>query len=452
MNFKNFSFKKYVNDTLDDLHFTNPTSIQEKVIPLIKKHKNVIALAHTGTGKTHSFLLPILNNIDFEQPNKVQALIIVPTRELAKQIFENVKPFIKHEPRISVGLYIGGEDIKKDQEALNKKQPTIAIGTPTRLNELYSMDALKLTSANYVVVDECDMIFDLGFIEEVDFILHKMKKDLVLSFFSATINSPLQHYLKKYIKNSYFVDDSQSKPSTSNVKHILIDTKNKELELTLANIVKSINPFLVLIFVNNKNDVSKIVHILRKQGVDHVGEMHADLQPRTRTSMLKRIKNNEFKYVVATDVAARGVDIEGVTHVISINLPRDLSYYIHRSGRTGRNKLHGISYILDNIENKAQIQQLEQLGINFAIAKFNDGQLTEITPKTKKKKPVDVDNESQQVLNKYKNVKIKPGYKKKRKAELDQIKKKKRRKHIQESIDKIKKDKYKKRREVLFDE
>ncbi|PPE05193.1 DEAD/DEAH box helicase [Williamsoniiplasma lucivorax] len=452
MNFNNFGFKKYVNDTLQDLHFVEPTSVQQKVIPLIKKHKNVIALAHTGTGKTHAFLLPILNNLNFEQTNKVQALIVVPTRELAKQIYDNVKPFLKHEPRMSVGLYIGGEDIKKDQEALNKNQPTIAIGTPTRLKELYVLDALKLTSANYVVVDECDMIFDLGFIEDVDFILAKMKKDLVLSFFSATINQQLQQYLKKYIKESFFIDDSQSKPTNSNVKHLLIDTKNKELELTLANIVKSINPFLVLIFVNNKNDVSKIVTILRKQGIDHIGELHGDLQPRTRTAMLKRVKNNEFKYVVATDVAARGVDIEGVSHVISINLPKDLSYYIHRSGRTGRNKLTGISYVLDNIENKDRIQQLTDQGIEFAVAKFVDGHLTEVKAKVKKKRQVELDQESQKVLNKYKNTKIKPGYKKKRKSELDKIKKKIRRKHIQESIDKIKKGKYKKRREKLFDE
>ncbi|ATZ18784.1 ATP-dependent RNA helicase [Williamsoniiplasma somnilux] len=455
MLFSSFGFKKYINDTLFDIGFETPTSIQNKVIPLIKKHKNVIGLAHTGTGKTHSFLLPILNNLDLNvsfEKRHVQAIIIAPTRELAKQIFDNIKPFQKQESKITCGLFIGGEDINKNISNLRKTQPMIVVGTPTRIKELYEQNELRITTASYVVVDECDMIFDLGFIEDVDFMISRVNQNVVISLFSATIDENLRPFIKKYLKNSIFIDDSESIPSTKNVEHILIDTKNKEIELVLSNLVKSINPYMCLIFVNSKDNISSIVKILRKNNVGHVGELHGNLQPRTRMATLKKVKNNDFKYVVATDVAARGVDIEGVSHVISINLPSDSNYYIHRSGRTGRSNLKGKSYVLFNIKNQQRIEELKNKGIEFSIQKLVEGELIDIKQREQKKKKnnLNLDTESKIVISKYKNTKVKPGYKKKRKDELEKIKQKRKREHIKESIAKIKKEKYKRRRSELF--
>lgn len=458
MEFQSFGFKKFINDTIFDLGFETPTSVQEKVIPLIKKHRNVIALAHTGTGKTHSFLLPIINNLDLNvsfDKRRVQALIIAPTRELAKQIFDNIKIFQKNESKITVGLYIGGEDINKSINDLEKTQPMIVVGTPTRLKELYDNNALHLTTADYVVVDECDMIFDLGFIEDVDYMLSKMKQNAVMSLFSATIHENIRSFMKKYLKDAIFIDDSTSIPSNKNISHILIDTKNRETEEVLIKITKSINPFLCLIFVNNKDEVSDIVKMLRKAGVTNVGELHGNLQPRTRMANLKKIKNNEYKYVVATDIAARGVDIIGVTHIISINLPNDLSYYIHRAGRTGRSKFTGISYVLYNVKNQSKIDELKNKGIEFEMQRLVDGELVNLKKRVANKpknNQQNLDPESQVVIAKYKGQKVKPGYKKKRQMELDKIKQKRKRAHIKESIDKIKKAKYKKRREELFED
>ncbi|SRX67601.1 DEAD/DEAH box helicase [Mycoplasma mycoides] len=397
MKFTDFGFKKYIIDTLDQIEFIAPTSIQQKVIPL--------ALAHTGTGKTHSFLLPILNNLKLEEnDNYVQAVIISPTRELSLQIYQNTKLFLKNNPLINCNLFIGGEDISKNIEQLEKKQPHIVIGTPTRLKELYDLNKLRLTTTSYFIIDECDMIFDLGFIEDVDYLISKINQDVTIGIFSATISQQLSVFCKKYIKNAHFIDDSQNKISTSNVKHVLIDTKNKELEQSLIQIINSINPF------------------------------------------------NEFKYLVATDVASRGVDIKGVSHIISINLPSDLTYYIHRSGRTGRNNSTGYSYIIYNLKNKTQIEELIKKGIEFETKKLIDNQLVDIKTNYKKVKVFkELDAESKQVINKYKNKKVKPNYKKKRKQELDKIKQKIRRKHIKENIEKIKKAKYQKRRAELFD-
>ncbi|ADR24327.1 DEAD/DEAH box helicase [Mycoplasma leachii PG50] len=454
MKFTDFGFKKYINDTLDQIEFIAPTSIQKKVIPLLKKHQNVIALAHTGTGKTHSFLLPILNNLKLEEnsDNYVQAVIITPTRELGLQIYQNTKLFFKKNSLISCNLFIGGEDISKNIEQLEKKQPHIVIGTPTRLKELYDLNKLRLTTTSYFIIDECDMIFDLGFIEDVDYLISKINQDVTIGIFSATISQQLSVFCKKYIKNAHFIDDSQNKISTSNVKHILIDTKNKELEQSLIQIINSINPFLCIIFVNQKDEISKIVEILHKNNIKQVAELHGNLQPRLRLSMLKKIQNNEFKYLVATDVASRGVDIKGVSHIISINLPNDLTYYIHRSGRTGRNNSIGYSYIIYNLKNKIQIEELIKKGIEFETKKLIDNQLVDIKTNYKKVKVFkELDAESKQVISKYQNKKVKPGYKKKRKQELDKIKQKIRRKHIKENIEKIKKAKYQKRRSELFD-
>nr|VZK65315.1 DEAD-box ATP-dependent RNA helicase CshB [Mycoplasma feriruminatoris] len=261
MKFTDFGFKKYINDTLEQIEFIAPTSIQKKVIPLLKKHQNVIALAHTGTGKTHSFLLPILNNLDLNNDqNYVQAVIISPTRELALQIYQNTKLFLKNNDLISCNLFIGGEDISKNIEQLDKKQPHIVIGTPTRLKELYDLNKLRLTTTNYLIIDECDMIFELGFIEDVDYLISKINQKTTIGIFSATISQQLTIFCKKYIKNAHFIDDSNNKISTTNVKHVLIDTKNKELEQSLSQIINSINPFYVLFLLIKK---MKLVILLR---------------------------------------------------------------------------------------------------------------------------------------------------------------------------------------------
>ncbi|AHI53740.1 ATP-dependent RNA helicase [Spiroplasma sabaudiense Ar-1343] len=455
MSFEKFGFKKFINDALKSINFLEPTSIQDKVIPKIKKYNNIVAQAHTGTGKTHAFLLPILNNIDILE-KKVQAVIITPTRELARQIYANVNEILNFNSEITKACFIGGQDITKQQESLSKVQPMVVVGTPSRLKELYENGSLKITTTKFLVIDEFDMIFDLGFIEEIDLLLSRINENVNISLFSATLPNELKPFLVKYLNNALFIDDSKNKPSNKNIEHALIWTKNRENQTVFNNLISSINPFIVMIFVNRKDQVKNVVSWLKELDITNVGELHAGLDPRMRSSMQKRIQNNEFKYIVATDIAARGLDINGVSHVISIDLPNDLSYYIHRSGRTGRNNFNGQSFVLHNSDNQNSIDDLRKIGVEFVNYKFIENKLVETTIKTKKPKFYNPNSPgeiaSKKVVAKYKKDKVKPGYKKKRKAELAEIKRKIRRDHIKENISKIKKAKYQKRREEIFED
>ncbi|AKX34010.1 ATP-dependent RNA helicase CshB [Spiroplasma litorale] len=453
MSFEKFGFKKFINDAIVEIGFKEPTGIQNKVIPLLKKYSSVIAQSHTGTGKTHAFLLPVINNIK-QQEKKVQCLIITPTRELARQIFNNTKELLKFNNDINVSMFVGGEDFEKHTNSLLDKQPQIVIGTPSRLKKLYEENYLKLTTSNYVIIDECDMIFDLGFIDEVDFLLSKINKECNISLFSATLNNELKPFLKKYLKNAHYINNLENLSTNKNIEHILIWTRNKDNKEVIRILTEKINPYVCIIFVNKKEEIKSIVNWFKEFKIDNFTELHGDLDPRQRVIIQKRIKNMDFKWIIASDVAARGIDIDGVSHIISVNLPNDLNYYIHRSGRTGRNKYEGISYVLHNSDNQDKINKLKTKNISFTNMKLVNGELIKIEQKQKKqpKENSALATETSKIINKYKSKKIKPGYKKKRKLEIETFKKQLKRKHIKESIEKIKKAKYIKRREDLFEE
>ncbi|ARU91667.1 ATP-dependent RNA helicase [Spiroplasma clarkii] len=452
MKFSDFGFKKFLNDALVEIGFQEPTSIQTKVIPYLKKHQAVIAQSHTGTGKTHAFLLPILNNLDYTMA-KVQFLIITPTRELARQIYDNIKTLLEFQTQASMALYVGGDDLKKQQEALKTSQPMIVVGTPTRLRSLYEENYLQLTTANYVVLDECDMVFDLGFIDDVDFMIEKINRQAIISLFSATVSNAIKPFLLKYFSRAIFIENLDNKPSNKNIEHILVWTKDKENKAVLKIIKEAINPYLVVIFVNKKDQVPEVVSWLREFGIKNIGELHGDLDARTRTNMQKRIQNMEFKWIVASDVASRGIDIVGVSHVISIDLPKDLQYYIHRSGRTGRNNYLGQSYVLFNSTNQSQIDALKGMGIEFTNKKLVGSELVQINDSKKKKSfnpqaPAVI--EENKIISRYHKKKVKPGYKKKRKAEIDKVKKEIRKNILKNQLLKSKR-KIQKRREDLFE-
>ncbi len=455
-NFNQFSFKRFLNLGLAELKFVEPTIVQEKVIPLLLKHQNVICKAHTGTGKTFAFCLPILNNINYEQA-KIQSIIVTPTRELAKQIYDNIRFFKKFEPNLQVNYFIGGEDIKRQIKKLQRIQPNIIIATPTRLKYLFEQKSLNFGKLTTFIIDECDMLFDLGFIENIDYILSKVNPNVKVSVFSATTPTELKPFLIKYLKNPNYLDLNANQITNQNITHILISTKHQERETILLKLLKTFDTYLCLIFVNKKTDINKYYDLLLEHNYSVI-QLHAGLEPRLRTQVVKRIRNLEYKYVIASDIAARGIDFIGVSHVISIDLPNDLEYYIHRSGRTGRANYTGYSYVLYDTKNLNLLQQLMTKGITFKTKKWNQqGELAETVlsdDKPKKQPYLAVENEINKIIHRYKtkdnNKKIKPSYKKKRKAEIDEFKKQVRRSHIKESIKKIKKEKAKERSNKLF--
>ena len=438
--FQNFQLQDYCYQVITELGFKKPTPIQEKVIPLVLKNKDVIGISQTGTGKTHAFLLPIINRIDTAK-DSVQAVITAPTRELATQLFNNAKKFAEYLPELRVSLIIGGSDRQRAVQKL-EVQPHIVIGTPGRIRDL-SLDAqaLKITTAKTFVVDEADMTLEFGYLEDIDAVAGKMADDLQMLVFSATIPQNLRPFLKKYMKNPVTVEIDSQLVTTANVEHILLATKHKDRYEVLKQIMAVIDPYICIIFANKRTEVSAITRQLREDGYK-VGEIHGDLEPRERKKMMRKINNNEYQYIVATDIAARGIDIDGVSHVINMQFPTEPDFYIHRSGRSGRGNYTGVCYSMYDTDDEKNIAILERKGIEFKNMQLKNGVFVDLGQREKRKKRIrqqtELERQVQMIIRKPK--KVKPGYKKKRKYQVEQVVRKQKRAMIREDIKRQKKE------------
>ncbi|WP_368985327.1 DEAD/DEAH box helicase [Caldifermentibacillus hisashii] len=424
-NFTRFSLKPFLYEGLENMGFYDPTDIQERVIPKALKGLSLVGQSQTGTGKTHAFLLPILTKLN-PSIQSVQAVITAPTRELAHQIYHEVLKLTKYCPKdeeITAKLFVGGTDKARVIEKL-KVQPHIVIGTPGRIYDLMKEQALFVHTANMLVVDEADLMLDLGFLEDVDRIAGAMPEQLQMFVFSATIPENLKPFLKKYMENPEFVHVEPKQKTAKNIEHILLPLRHRDKFDFLKNLMEIIHPYLAIIFVNTKAKADELANLLAENGVE-VGLIHGNLTPRERKKMMSQIRNLEYQYIVATDLASRGIDIEGVSHVFHYELPKDLNFYIHRSGRTGRGAFTGVSYILLDEQDNEKISKLENMGITFNYMDIVAGELKEIEDrnqrKNRKRKPQEVDIQVKRAIKKPK--KVKPGYKKKQKELLEKEKK-----------------------------
>ncbi|NWN97099.1 MAG: DEAD/DEAH box helicase [Bacillus sp. (in: Bacteria)] len=424
-NFTRFSLKPFLYEGLENMGFYDPTDIQERVIPKALKGLSLVGQSQTGTGKTHAFLLPILTKLN-PSIQSVQAVITAPTRELAHQIYHEVLKLIKYCPKdeeITAKLFVGGTDKARVIEKL-KVQPHIVIGTPGRIYDLVKEQALFVHTATMMVVDEADLMLDLGFLEDVDRIAGAMPEQLQMFVFSATIPENLKPFLKKYMENPEFVHVEPKQKTAKNIEHILLPLRHRDKFHFLKNLMEIIHPYLAIIFVNTKARADELANLLAENGVK-VGLIHGNLTPRERKKMMAQIRNLEYQYIVATDLASRGIDIEGVSHVFHYELPKDLNFYIHRSGRTGRGAYSGVSYILFDEQDNEKISKLENMGITFTYMDIVAGEVQEIEDrnqrKNRKRKPQEGDNRGKRGTKKPK--KVKPGYKKKQKELLEKEKK-----------------------------
>lgn len=438
--FSEMSFRPFIHDTLEDLHFSEATPIQEAVIPLIKKKRDVIGISNTGTGKTHAFLLPLINNIRLDEAC-VQVVITTPTRELASQLYEQVRLFMKHEPKLTCQLVIGGKDRQKTIAKLGK-QPQIVIGTPGRIRDLSLHEqALKITTADVMVIDEADMTLDLGYLEDIDAVAGKMKDQLQMLVFSATIPQNLRPFLRKYMSAPKIIEIDAKQAVTNQVEHVLVWTRHQDRFDILMQLIALLDPYLCLIFCNTRKEAREVAARLYDRGMK-IGEIHGDLEPRARRNMMRRIHHNDFQYIVATDIASRGLDIDGASHIINMGLPSDLDFYIHRSGRTGRGKYTGICYSLYDTKDESIIAGLENRGIVFKNTEIKNGELVDIGKrerrKSRERKTSELENEIQKIVRRPKTVK--PGYKKKRKREIEKLVRMQKRAIIQADIRRQKKE------------
>ena len=430
MNINNLNTKTYIKNALADLNFAELTQIQQEVIPLALKKTDIIGQSQTGSGKTHAFLIPIFEALN-EEEQKVQVIITTPTRELAEQIY-NVALHIASfsETPISIARYMGGTD-KERQVAKLKSQPQIVIGTPGRIKDLAINErALLVHTAKIFVIDEADMTLEAGFLQDIDQIAGTMSKDLQMMVFSATIPVGLKPFLKKYMQSPEHIHISPRQQTAVKIEHILYPTKHRPRIEVLKKILPALNPYLAVIFANTKKNAAEISRELTSAGFK-VGEIHGDLDPRKRRQVMNRIRNLEFQYIVATDIAARGIDIEGISHVINFELPADLEFYIHRTGRTARGSFDGIAITLFDTGEEESLAQLESRGISFAYKELDkNGEFVDSNQRNRRVSRVKVENEVDKIAKAKvrRPKKVTPGYKKKMKFEMDKIRRQEKRK------------------------
>lgn len=423
--FKSFTFKPILLEVIEKLGFKQPTEIQTKVIPQVNKGKSVIGQSHTGSGKTHSFLLPIFNQLN-EELNEVQCVITAPTRELATQLYDEVKKIIKlagKEEQWKAKLLVGGTDKQKMMDKL-KEPPHIIVGTPGRILDIVKEEAISIYSANSFVIDEADLMLDLGFIDDVDQLLVRCKQDIQLMVFSATIPQRLEHFFRKYLENPVHVKIA-SELSPETMEHRLIAVKHRDEADIIHQISKAINPYLAIIFTNGKENADKLHEGLLDKGLN-VGIIHGGLAPRERKRILKEIQSLKYQYIVATDLASRGIDIKGVSHVINAQLPKEEEFYIHRVGRTARAGMEGTAISLYQEDDLKLIEKLEQKGLEFIFYDVRNGEWKEAKAWNERnirvKTTTTIEKEAWKQVRKPK--KVKPGYKKKMRKQQESIKRK----------------------------
>ena len=418
--FDDYNFSLEIKQVLNDIDFTMPTSIQKEVIPQLRKMRNVVGVSCTGSGKTHAFLLPIVEGVNLDD-NYTQALIIVPTRELAMQIKQKLDDFTKVIPSLKTDIMIGGNELKNTE--ISKAH--IVVGTPGRLNDvLKNRYHLNLTNLKYLVVDEADMVFDNNFIKDVDQVLGSLDNKVCFSIFSATITKNMHPFLKKYFEGVKIIEIQDD--FFKNIEYIIVPNKKGDRFDTLTKLMSNINPYLGIIFASKKEDVDDIYDRLVSNGINAI-KLHGDLDSRKRAQVLKRINNLEYTYVVASDIASRGIDIDGVSHVISYDMPKEIEYFIHRSGRTGRYKYEGVSYFIYDLEDESSIKKLEKKGIEFKYYDFINDELKEAGFRNRESRVKKSDNYDKNLVGRVynkKKIKVKPNHKKKRKQQVEKAKKK----------------------------
>ena len=426
--FDRFKFQPFIIDSLNKFGFYSPTEIQERMIPLVLKGESAIGQSQTGTGKTFAYVLPILEKIDPKR-QEVQAVITAPTRELASQIYHQILKVTENcspDSQIMTRCYIGGTDKQRTIEKL-KVQPQIVVGTPGRIKDLMVEQALFIHTSEILVVDEADMILDMGFIEDVDQVAAKMPENLQMLVFSATIPEKLKPFLKKYMENPKTVHIDPKNKAAENLEHALLPSRHRSKKQLVHDALLAYNPYLAIVFTNTKKMAEEVAYYLNEKGLK-VGRVHGNLNPRERKKMMKQIQDLEFQYIVATDLASRGIDIEGVSHVINYELPTDLDFYIHRVGRTARAGNTGIALTIYENSDEDALNKIEKMGIQFKHVDLKKDGFVEIDERNKRKTRVRKEDEAAKTAKTLvkKPQKVKPGYKKKMQWEMDKIKKRQR--------------------------
>ncbi|MBV7508581.1 DEAD/DEAH box helicase [Bacillus sp. sid0103] len=345
-----------IQRAIADMGFEEASPIQEKAIPIALTGKDIIGQAQTGTGKTAAFTIPILEKVDTSK-KYVQAIAIAPTRELAIQVSEEINRLSKYMGISSLPIY-GGQSIDRQIKAL-KKVPHIITGTPGRLLDHIKRKTLKLDRISVVVLDEADEMLDMGFLEDIERILKETPEEKQTLLFSATMPKPIQNLAERFMNDPELVKIKAKEVTSPSVKQIFYEVNERDKFEVLCRLLDVDNPELAVIFGRTKRRVDELSDALNKRGYLADG-LHGDLNQRQRDVVMNKFREGNIDILVATDVAARGIDVSGVTHVYNFDIPQDPESYVHRIGRTGRAGKTGLAITFATPREIGQIHSIEK--------------------------------------------------------------------------------------------
>ncbi|NMM62623.1 DEAD/DEAH box helicase [Clostridium sp. P21] len=356
MNFKELGISEDITKVLKSIGITKPTAIQTESIAFIKEGRDIIAEAQTGTGKTLAFLLPIFENISTDV-DAVQSLIVTPTRELAIQITEEAMK-LKEAKDINILAAYGGKDIGSQLKKL-KGNIHLIIATPGRLLDHLERKTINLNKLKTFVLDEADQMLLMGFKNDIETIIKQTPKKRQTLCFSATISSQVKKLAYRYMNTPIEVSVKKDEVTLNNINQYVVETTDRKKQDALCTVLNQDNPFMAIIFCRTKRRADDLEVALYKRGYD-CKKLHGDLIQSKRERIMKSFRNADFQYLIATDVAARGLDISGVTHIYNYDIPETAESYIHRIGRTGRAGEEGSTCLFIDPKDKTTLEEIEK--------------------------------------------------------------------------------------------
>jgi len=360
MTFADLGLSDQLLRAVDDSGYSDPTPIQRAAIPAVLMGKDLIGIAQTGTGKTAGFVLPMIDILDHgrTRARMPRSLILEPTRELAAQVAENFEKYGKNH-KLSMALLIGGVQMGDQVKAL-EKGVDVLIATPGRLMDLFSRGKIMLNDCNLLVIDEADRMLDMGFIPDIEEICSKLPASRQTLLFSATMPPPIQKLAAKFLKEPKRVEVARPATANVNIDQRLVQVKPADKRETLRKLLREEGVKNAIVFCNRKTTVRELTTSLKRAHF-HAGQIHGDMEQKDRIAELDRFKADEINILVASDVAARGLDIKGVSHIFNFDVPWQPDDYIHRIGRTGRAGAKGIAITLATREDTDAIAAIEKL-------------------------------------------------------------------------------------------
>lgn len=375
--FENLQISKQWTTKLQEAGIVTPSPVQAAAIPELLAGKDAVIQSQTGTGKTLAYLLPIIEQLDADS-KAVQAVVLVPTRELGMQIMAEAERLLDGTPLAAISL-IGGASVSRQIDKL-RSNPQLAIGTPGRVLELITARKLSMHYVRKVVIDEVDQVFALGSMGEVEMILNRALRDRQICFCSATIPESVDPIINRWLNEPVRITINQESKTAETIEHYYFTCEQRDKLDTLRRLVRLYNPRSAIVFINHIDDVAEVVAKMKYVGLS-IEALYGEAGKLERTKVMNAFRNNKFQLLLATDVAARGLDLSDVSHVFNLDLPPDADHYVHRVGRTGRMGRKGLAVSIVTAKQYFIVEKFAKaLGINFQHKAMFRGKIIDQEP------------------------------------------------------------------------